>query len=59
MTTIPDVDIEEVRELMSSFRNKDLLSVINWLNEKAPNEKQLIGDLQKQHFVYLLEESTF
>ncbi|VDN02836.1 unnamed protein product [Thelazia callipaeda] len=51
-----ECNVDEVRHLMDSFHNKDMLPAIEWLKQNACREEDLIYELQKQHFVKLLED---
>lgn len=48
--------MDDIRHLMEAFQKRDITPALQWLKQNASRDEQLIYDLQKQHFVKLLED---
>lgn len=50
--------MDDIRHLMEAFQKRDINPALHWLRQNASRDEQLIYDLQKQHFIKLLEDGT-
>ncbi|KAK6111496.1 RING-type zinc-finger family protein [Brugia pahangi] len=51
-----EFNVDDIRHLMEAFQKRDITPALQWLKQNASRDEQLIYDLQKQHFVKLLED---
>ncbi|VBB33731.1 unnamed protein product [Acanthocheilonema viteae] len=51
-----EFNVDDIRHLMEAFQKRDINPALQWLKQNASRDEQLIYDLQKQHFIKLLED---